>query len=105
RAAPAKIGRESMLDLFDSRLGFLCEERFSRHDHAIRAVTALRGLLGDEGRLHRIGGLRRSKSFKRCNWAAFRPHDWRHAGARRLAVDQHGTCAALPEPAPELRTV
>src|SRR5262245_11843941 len=83
----------------------LVEQRFGRHDHAIRAVAALGRLLGYEGGLHRIGLLGCTESLECRNRVAGGLFDGREARARRLAVDQYGTGAALAEPATELRTV
>src|SRR5205807_9953148 len=53
-ATPAQVTVESLLDLLGRWTRCLREQRFRCHDHAVRAVAALRRLLGHERRLHRV---------------------------------------------------
>src|SRR5207302_9948629 len=41
------------------------QQRLGGHDHAVEAIAALRGLLPNEGVLHRIGMLARAEAFER----------------------------------------
>src|SRR5580700_8069351 len=75
------------------------------HDHAVRAIAALGGLFGDEGRLDLVRIFGRAEAFLRRHRAAA---DLRHrhlAGSDRLALDHHRACAALPEAAAEFRSL
>src|SRR5260370_27505752 len=77
------------------------EERFRGHDHAVHAVTALRGLLFDEGRLQRVRMLERAQAFERGDAAVLRAADGNAAGAHSVSVHDDGARAALAESAPE----
>src|SRR5207244_3150053 len=96
---------ESLLDLLGRWPRCLREQRFRRHDHAVRAVAALGRLLGHERRLHRVRLLGCAEPLERRDRAAGSLFDGRDAGARRFTVDQHSAGAALTEPTTELRTV
>ena len=65
----------------------------------------MRGLLDDEGLLHRIGMLARAETFERHDVAPGAALDRDHAGARGDAVDQHRAGAAFAEPAAIFRSV
>src|SRR5437016_1083309 len=103
--APAEIPSKPLFDLFGRRMRRLAEKGLCRHDHSIRAVPALRGLLGNERGLHRIGFLGRTESFDRRDGVSLRLFDWSDAGARCFAVDQHGARSALAETASEFCAV
>jgi len=105
RSAAAEIAGESLFDLFQRRMRRLAENGARRHNHAVGAIAALRGLLGDEGGLEGTRSFRCSKAFESCNGAARHLFDWRGAGAHGLAIDQHSAGAALPEPATEFCAV
>ena len=102
RPAAAEIARESLFDLFQSRVRCLRENGASGHDHAVSAIAALRGLLGDKSGLESARFFRRSQTFQSGDGAARNLFDGRGARAHGLAVDQHGAGAALAEPATEL---
>src|SRR5438552_1823653 len=102
-ATSAQVTVESLLDLLGGRMRCLREQRFRRHDHAVRAVTALGRLLGNEGSLDGVGLLGRAEPLERRNLLASGLLNSSDAGARGFAVDQHGAGAALTEPATELR--
>ena len=56
RAAAAQVGLQRRADLgVRRRCGLFSQQRLRPHDHAGDAVAALRGLLFDEGALHRAG--------------------------------------------------
>ena len=105
RPATAEMSIERVADLGIGRIGVLRQQRRRRDDHPARAIAALERLLGDEGGLHRVrlrwGAETGDGGDRSAVGEARHPP---HAGADRLAVDQHGAGAALPEPAPELRT-
>src|SRR5438093_4059014 len=83
----------------------LAEQLFCRHDHSVGAVPALGRLLSDERGLHRIGFLRRTRSFYRCDRVSFCLLDGGDAGTVRFPIDQYRTRSTLSEPASEFRTV
>src|SRR5580704_15967676 len=64
RAATAEIVGERRLDLRRRRFGDLVQERLGLHDHSVQAITALGGLLFDEGALHRMRIVARAESFQ-----------------------------------------
>ena len=89
-----------------ARLLVLGQERRRLHDHAVDAVAALRGLLVDEGLLHRMRLLRRAEAFERHHLLpGVHRRQRRDAGAHRRAVDVDRASAALAEPAAEARAV
>ena len=102
-AAPAQVSRQGLFDVIRGRMWCLHEQGARAHDHAARAVAALRGLLGDEGRLQRIRFVRAAEAFYRRHPPARDSADRDHAGARRPIVDEDRAAAALPEPASQLR--
>ena len=105
RPAPAEITGESLFDLFQSRVRRLGENGASGHDHAVGAITALRGLLSDESGLECIRLFRRSQTFESRDGAARNLFDGRGARSHGLAIDQHGAGATLAEPTTEFCTM
>ncbi|CPN78277.1 Uncharacterised protein [Bordetella pertussis] len=71
----------------------------------VEAVPALRGLLVDEGLLHRAGRLRRAQPFEGGDGVPGRAAHGYRAGARGHAVDQDGARAAFAQSAAELGPV
>src|SRR5262249_1512935 len=63
--AAAEIVRERSLDIGVARLLVAGEECRRLHDHAVDAIATLRGLLVDEGLLHRVRLLRGAEPFER----------------------------------------
>ena len=53
-AAAAKIPIQALLNFRDARVGIFVEQDFGRHDHAIHAIAALRGLFVDKRSLERM---------------------------------------------------
>src|SRR4029077_10002232 len=53
-AATADVTVQRPLDIGDRRMGILVEQGLGAHDHAVHAIAALRCLLLDERRLHRM---------------------------------------------------
>ncbi len=104
RSAAAEIAGESLFNLFQGRVRCLGKDSPGRHDHTVRTVPALGGLLGDESRLKCVRLFRCSKTFESCDSA---PRDLlygRKARAHGLTIDQHSAGAALAESTPEFCT-
>ena len=87
RSAAAEIAGESLLDLFQRRLWRLPENGARGHDHAVGAIAALSGLLGDESGLERARLFRRCQTFESRDRAARNLFDGRGARSHGLAVD------------------
>jgi len=79
RSAAAEIAGESLFDLFHSRMWRLGENGARGHDHAVGAIAALRGLLGDESGLEGAGFFRCSQAFESRDRAARELFDGRDA--------------------------
>src|ERR1700704_2626919 len=105
RAAAALEPGKGVLDLGVRRLLLLIEQRCRSHDPAVDAVAALRNLLLDIGLLDRMRLFRRAEAGERHHLAGAHCRYRRHAGTHGLAVDMHGTGAALREAAAEMRIV
>ena len=97
--------RRALFDLFQRRMRRLGKERLRGHDHAVCAITALSGLLGNESGLKSIRFFRCSETFESCNGAARDLFDGRDAGAHGLSVEHHCAGATLAEPATEFCAV
>ncbi len=104
-AAPAKIAGQSLLDLRIGGFGSFIEQCLGRHDHAVDAVAALRGLLIDEGLLNLVQFLGRAQTFQRGDRLILDCADRRDTGANGVAVHNHRASAALRHAAAELRAV
>src|SRR5260370_16178064 len=89
-AAAAEISVEGLLDLIVAGMWIFIEEHFRGHDHAVHAVTALRGLLFDEGRLERVRMLERAQAFEGRYAAILRAADGNAAGAHGASVHDDG---------------
>src|SRR5690349_11574389 len=92
---------ECLADLHVVRARVLLEQRYRGHDPAVETVSALRHLLCDEGGLHLVRLVGVADAGERGDGFAAERIDRRDAGARRLAIDQHGAGTALREPAAE----
>src|SRR5262245_25593586 len=104
-AAAAEIAVEAGADVLFARPRIGVEQRLGRHDHAVAAVAALGGLLGDEGALQRARLFDCPQALDGGDLGVTQRGDRGHARAGRLAVDQHRAGTALSEPAAELRPV
>ena len=102
RAATAQIAGERGLHVVDRCIGTALEQRDGRHHHAVRAIAALRGLLGDERRLNAVRLVRRAEAFDRRDACCADARHRQRARSRGLAVHQHGAGAALAQTAAEL---
>ena len=105
RAAATEIAGQSLLHLVACGFWRLRQKRCGGHDHPARTVPALRGLLGDERRLHSIGFLRGAEAFDGGDGASGGEAHRRRARPHGAAVHEHGAGAALTEAAPEFHTV
>src|SRR6185312_4012013 len=103
RAAAAFQARQALADLGVRGLRVLLQQGSRRHDPAIDAIAALRGLLGDPGGLQRMWLLDRAETGQRRDLGLADRRDRRDAGAHRLAIDMHRAGAALAEAATEMR--
>ena len=63
-SAAAEIALERLFDVVFARLRILFQQRRRGHDHAIRAVGALRRLLVDEGLLKRVERIGAAQAFE-----------------------------------------
>src|SRR6516164_426929 len=71
------------------------QETVERHQNASRAKAALERVIALERRLQNSKAVRRGrKAFNRSHLAAFDLQRERETGARRIAVDLDGACAA-----------
>ena len=78
-SAAAEIALERLLYVVVARLRILFQERRSRHDHAIRAVSALRRLLVDEGLLERVERVGLAEALERGDRRVTYVRNGRHA--------------------------
>src|SRR5258705_6214384 len=105
RPAPAKVASQSLFDLFERWFRRSQQQRLGGHDHAVGAVAALGGLLGDESRLHRVRLCRSAETLERGDVATCGDAHRQRAGTRRRLVDEDRAGSALTEATPELRPV
>ena len=104
-AAAADIFRKRVLRLIERRMRRLAQQRLRRHDHPVCTVTALRGLLGNEGGLKCIRVFRSAQSFDGGDRAIRNLIDRRNAGAHRFSLHQYGASAALAKSTAKLRAM
>ena len=105
RAAAAQVRIERSSDFSFGWARDLAEQSCRGHDDPARAIPALGHLLGDEGGLEWMGRLGRAQALKRRDRPALDVTDRHLARANGAPVQQHRACAALPQPATELRGV
>src|ERR1700688_3012376 len=87
--AAADGARDCVDDLFAGGRGVVVEQGFCRHQHARRAIAALRGEMFHEGALQRVKIRPILEAVERLHRAAFNGLGQRQAGKVRIAVDQH----------------
>src|SRR2546421_2485508 len=105
-AAAAQVGVQVLADLRLAGVGLGGEQRGGFHDHAVGAIAALQGLLGDEGGLQGMRARRGAEAFEGDDLGiAGERLDRRLAGAHGAAVDVHRAGAAQAAAAAELRPV
>lgn len=63
-AAATEIPRQLVANLRFRGLGDSIEQGLGGHDHAVQAIATLRGLLVDEGLLHRVRMLTAADAFQ-----------------------------------------
>src|SRR5215470_4585459 len=102
-AAAAEVAGQRLAHLLLGRTRRAVEQRPRAHHHPRRAVAALRGLLGDERRLKRIGTGRRAETLDGDHVLTGERAGRRRAGAEGATIHQHGAGAALAEPAAQAR--
>src|SRR5438132_5287562 len=105
RAATAEVRLQRLPDVGIRGVGLCLEQRLRPHHHAGDAIAALRRLLLDEGFLHRPWIVDRAQALHGPDLATLDEHGRRQAGEDGLAVDHHGTSAALAEAAAEFGAV
>jgi hypothetical protein len=103
--APTELISEGILDVLVARIAIAIQQGFGGHDHAVRAVAALGGLLVDESSLQRMRLLQRAQSLESGDRIS--PDVSERDGARpgELSADQRGTSTALAEAAAEFGAV
>src|SRR5262245_62422822 len=99
--AAADVGLHVILDFVPARARILLQQRGGAHDLPRLAVAALRHLLGKPCFLQRMAGIRR-QALDGGDAAAGKILDRVEARVVGLAVDVHGTRAALADAAAEL---
>src|SRR3954452_20172942 len=99
-AAAAQVAGERLADLGFARRLVRRKERRGRHDHAVDAIAALRGLLVDERTLQLRWLRARTQALQRRDRSLEVP-DRKQARAHGLAVEMHGARPALAEAAAE----
>src|SRR5579863_3017958 len=104
-AAAAQIIAQRLHGLLFGWMRVACEKCLRRHDHAIEAIAALRGLLGDEGVLYGIRVVARAEPFEGYDLAADTAFNRNDTRSRRDTIDQHATGTALAEAAAIFRSV
>jgi len=104
-SAAAEVARKGLTDLEFAGGGIGSQERHSRHDHAVQAVAALRGLRLDKGLLNRMGSTVFGQSFQGCDRSAIEFNCRDDARSRSTVINQHGTSATLAQSATVTRSV
>src|ERR1051325_3096724 len=103
--AAAEVAGNRIAHLLFGRVGRLAQEGGQRGQHARRAEPALQAMLFPERLLqHAEGAVRCSEPLGGHELAAVGLHREHDAGAHRLAVEQHGACAAYAVLATEMRS-
>src|SRR5207248_2043774 len=95
RAAAAQVAVKRCPHVLFAGRWFLAKECRRAHDHAARAVAALRHLLFDEGGLDGMRRRARTEPLERGHRFALHIGNRSKAGRRRPTVDPHHTGAAL----------
>ena len=67
RAAAAQVACQRLFDFGFAWIRLCIQQRLGRHDHAVGAIAALRGLFIEEGFLQRMQFVERAYAFKRGN--------------------------------------
>src|SRR6202000_388893 len=101
-AASAEVLRKGCAHVLFCGMRHTRKESRRGHDHAIRAIAALCGLLGDEGRLHMAWVLGIAKPFERREPTPLGVDRAGDAGPRHIPVDENGAGPALAQAAAEL---
>src|ERR1700732_4333593 len=92
--AAADVARDRVDDLLAGGGGVVVEQGLCRHQHARRAIAALRREMLREGALQRMKIRPILEAIERLHRASFTGFRERQAGEVRIAVDQHRAGAA-----------
>nr|GFC18322.1 hypothetical protein [Tanacetum cinerariifolium] len=95
----AQVGRQFVADLRFGGMRVAVEQGFGGHDHAVHAITALRGLFINEGLLHRMRAFARTDALQRGDVPAVCASQRKHARAGGDAIDDDRTGAAFTQTA------
>jgi len=96
---------ERVLDLFVVRVAIAVQKDLRGHDDSVRAITALRGLLGDECLLQGVRIFQGAQSLKRGHVIVSNVPEQRRAGPDQIAGNYRSAGPTLPKPATELGPV
>ena len=102
RATAAEIGFKRRSNFAIARLRVDLQQRMRSHHHAGDAIAALCRLLLDKRTLQRTRLRSSSEPLEGHDLPPRKPLHRHQTGKYRLAVDDDGTCPALPEAATEL---
>src|SRR6266536_2003476 len=105
RAAAAEPRRHRLLDLVLGGMPVPLQEGGGGHDHPVRAVAALRGLVVDEGFLDGVRLLDRAEPLERGDRLGRSGHGRRDARANRPVAEVDGAGPTLGEAAAEARPI
>src|SRR3954471_16202431 len=103
--AAAEVAGNRIAHLLFGRVGRLAQESGQRGQHARRAEPALQAVLFPERLLQRAeSAVRCGEPLRRNHITGVGLHREHDAGAHRLAVEQHGACAAHAVLAAQMRS-
>jgi hypothetical protein len=104
-AAPAELIRERVPDILLAGIWIAVQQNLCGHDHAVGAVSALSGLLVDERLLQRMRLLDGTQSLESGDLVFADILQRNRARPCKLAADDSGAGATLPETATELGAI
>src|SRR5690554_6821686 len=81
-AATAQVELEFVADLLFGWMRLTIEQSLQRHDHAVDAIAALRGLLVDESLLYGRWVIGSTQPFKSGNFMTPHAFNWYDTGTR-----------------------
>src|SRR5579872_2683913 len=104
-AATAKIAVQGLFNFTNARVRIFVEQDFGRHDHAVHAIPALRGLFFDKRSLERMRMGNVSQPFKCGNALVLRGTRGNGAGSNGPAIHDDRARSALSQAAAESRAM
>lgn len=104
-AATAQVELKLVANLLFGGMWLTVEQGLQGHDHAVDAITALCGLLVNEGLLNGGGLVGRAQTFQRSDLMACDPFNGYDARACGDAVNQHSTGSAFAQATAKFGTV